>query len=301
MVADISCPICKEAWTNSGDHQLVSLDCGHLFGQSCLQTWLAQPERSRCPQCNQFALQMHIRRLYMDFERLDLRELDEAISITLLWQDRAKRLAKGLQASKLNCAQLKRQLNDAEIGRMEAEEAHRSEIVHSKWLEQRTKVLSENLETSRSRIASLQVQIEDLRAQLDDATKRKIEDERKLLTVIEERDGVKEGNKILQESLLKTERKLDSVQRKNEELKDRISVAIERMAQDETKCEKAIERANLAEEQIKLQAERLQTLELKYDSLQEANKGLEFELTNFETMLKEQIHTLQWKFKSGVL
>lgn len=26
------CPICLDAWTNSGAHRICSLKCGHLFG-----------------------------------------------------------------------------------------------------------------------------------------------------------------------------------------------------------------------------------------------------------------------------
>ena len=34
------CPICLEPWTASGDHRIVCLACGHLFGESCVLTWL---------------------------------------------------------------------------------------------------------------------------------------------------------------------------------------------------------------------------------------------------------------------
>jgi E3 ubiquitin-protein ligase RFWD3 len=27
------CPVCLEEWTNSGQHRLVSTECGHLFGK----------------------------------------------------------------------------------------------------------------------------------------------------------------------------------------------------------------------------------------------------------------------------
>ena len=30
------CPICFEPWTNSGDHRIASLKCGHFFGQACI-------------------------------------------------------------------------------------------------------------------------------------------------------------------------------------------------------------------------------------------------------------------------
>ena len=31
------CPICFEPWTNSGEHRIASLKCGHFFGQSCIE------------------------------------------------------------------------------------------------------------------------------------------------------------------------------------------------------------------------------------------------------------------------
>ena len=34
------CPICFEPWTNVGPHRVSCLACGHLFGKSCIDTWL---------------------------------------------------------------------------------------------------------------------------------------------------------------------------------------------------------------------------------------------------------------------
>ncbi len=38
--ADITCSICLGEWTSGGEHRLVSLKCGHLFGESCIAKWL---------------------------------------------------------------------------------------------------------------------------------------------------------------------------------------------------------------------------------------------------------------------
>ncbi|KAH0535365.1 E3 ubiquitin-protein ligase RFWD3-like [Cotesia glomerata] len=61
------CPICMDFWSNSGDHRLCSLRCGHLFGYSCVHRWLTVACTSgnrRCPQCNKKATQKDIRVIY---------------------------------------------------------------------------------------------------------------------------------------------------------------------------------------------------------------------------------------------
>ncbi|XP_008549760.1 E3 ubiquitin-protein ligase RFWD3 [Microplitis demolitor] len=61
------CPICMDYWSNSGDHRLCSLRCGHLFGYSCVHKWLTVACTSgnrRCPQCNKKATQKDIRVIY---------------------------------------------------------------------------------------------------------------------------------------------------------------------------------------------------------------------------------------------
>ena len=60
-----TCPICFDVWTSSGDHRLVSLKCGHLFGKSCLVKWIAGLGRkARCPHCNSKATKNDIRAIY---------------------------------------------------------------------------------------------------------------------------------------------------------------------------------------------------------------------------------------------
>lgn len=47
------CTICLEPVLGSGDHRVASLRCGHLFGKSCITSWLTTSgSRKRCPQCN---------------------------------------------------------------------------------------------------------------------------------------------------------------------------------------------------------------------------------------------------------
>lgn len=58
-----TCPICFEPWDNSGIHRLVSMKCGHLFGQSCIDKWL-KGNGQKCPQCNARARKGDIRVVY---------------------------------------------------------------------------------------------------------------------------------------------------------------------------------------------------------------------------------------------
>ncbi len=41
-----TCPVCFDAWSNSGSHRVVSLKCGHLFGQSCIERWIHSAGKS---------------------------------------------------------------------------------------------------------------------------------------------------------------------------------------------------------------------------------------------------------------
>ncbi|XP_030326493.1 E3 ubiquitin-protein ligase RFWD3 isoform X4 [Strigops habroptila] len=58
-----TCAICFEQWTNSGDHRLSALRCGHLFGYICIKKWLKGQE-GKCPQCNKKAKSSDIVILY---------------------------------------------------------------------------------------------------------------------------------------------------------------------------------------------------------------------------------------------
>ncbi|KOB67534.1 RING finger and WD repeat domain-containing protein 3 [Operophtera brumata] len=61
-----SCPICLDSWGNSGDHRLVALKCGHLFGAGCVERWLkAKPIKDRsCPTCKSKAHIRDLRHIY---------------------------------------------------------------------------------------------------------------------------------------------------------------------------------------------------------------------------------------------
>ncbi|XP_034255677.1 E3 ubiquitin-protein ligase RFWD3-like [Thrips palmi] len=79
------CSICLDAWTNSGDHRLVALRCGHLFGQHCILHWLQihKANDRRCPQCKKKSTVKDIRPLYASKIRvLDTSE-QEALKETI--------------------------------------------------------------------------------------------------------------------------------------------------------------------------------------------------------------------------
>lgn len=61
-----TCPICLDSWGNSGEHRLVALKCGHLFGLQCVERWLkAQSSKERsCPTCKSKTTIKDIRHIY---------------------------------------------------------------------------------------------------------------------------------------------------------------------------------------------------------------------------------------------
>ncbi|KAH8307903.1 hypothetical protein KR059_002179, partial [Drosophila kikkawai] len=58
----ISCSICLEVWNESGAHRVVSVACGHLFGDSCIRSYLNQ--NSMCPICRQVAYIQDLRYIF---------------------------------------------------------------------------------------------------------------------------------------------------------------------------------------------------------------------------------------------
>lgn len=43
------CCICCCPWGNDGEHRIVSLPCGHLFGKNCIERWIKA--NKNCPSC----------------------------------------------------------------------------------------------------------------------------------------------------------------------------------------------------------------------------------------------------------
>ncbi|XP_044449808.1 E3 ubiquitin-protein ligase RFWD3 isoform X2 [Triticum aestivum] len=61
-----SCPVCMNAWTADGEHRVSCIPCGHVYGRSCLEKWLAQcgKKSATCPQCGKMFRQKNIINLY---------------------------------------------------------------------------------------------------------------------------------------------------------------------------------------------------------------------------------------------
>ncbi|KAH8413526.1 hypothetical protein KR009_011991, partial [Drosophila setifemur] len=58
----ITCSICLSPWDECGDHRLVSLACGHLFGDSCIRSSL--DGRPECPICRHAACMEDLRYIF---------------------------------------------------------------------------------------------------------------------------------------------------------------------------------------------------------------------------------------------
>ncbi|XP_067000322.1 E3 ubiquitin-protein ligase rfwd3.L [Anabrus simplex] len=100
------CPICMDMWTNSGNHRLACLRCGHLFGHSCIVRWLnvgCSAGQRRCPQCNKRAALKDIRFLYArKLQVLDTAERDQLKKELEALQMEKNRLELELVRAKLN-------------------------------------------------------------------------------------------------------------------------------------------------------------------------------------------------------
>ena len=63
--ADNVCLICQEEWTTEeGPHRVVSLSCGHVFGEKCIVAWLST--KSQCPVCKRVARIENIRPIFIE-------------------------------------------------------------------------------------------------------------------------------------------------------------------------------------------------------------------------------------------
>src|SRR5699024_1331551 len=90
-------------WTNSDEHHVVSLTCGHLFGKQCILTWLSQQNPSKCPQCNKPAKKRDVIKLYTRcLKALDTSERDEALTMVRSLETKVQSLQDQLAKSEAN-------------------------------------------------------------------------------------------------------------------------------------------------------------------------------------------------------
>ncbi|KAG0049119.1 RING finger and WD repeat domain-containing protein 3 [Gryganskiella cystojenkinii] len=105
------CSICFEPWTNSGLHRLISIKCGHLFGESCIVKWMghkSQSGKAKCPECNTEFKRRDIRRIWSkSVVAVDTAERDTALERAKTEQDRSTRLEVELRQSRMAFDMLK--------------------------------------------------------------------------------------------------------------------------------------------------------------------------------------------------
>lgn len=59
----VMCCVCFESGSKDGPHRLVSLKCGHLFGQSCIKQWMET--KKKCPTCDKSIGKSDMRQLFI--------------------------------------------------------------------------------------------------------------------------------------------------------------------------------------------------------------------------------------------
>jgi len=108
------CTICFESWSNSGEHRIASLRCGHFFGKSCIEKWL-RGSGTACPNCNEKSTKKDIRVHFVSrLAAVDTAERDRAVAE--LQQSRAEQRELELRHSEL---QVRLQLQQEQIQRLE--------------------------------------------------------------------------------------------------------------------------------------------------------------------------------------
>lgn len=58
------CPICFSEYTTAGNHRIISLQCGHLFGSQCIEKWLDKKRKVQCPTCSMGSTRKQLRIIY---------------------------------------------------------------------------------------------------------------------------------------------------------------------------------------------------------------------------------------------
>ncbi|XP_030371086.1 E3 ubiquitin-protein ligase RFWD3-like [Scaptodrosophila lebanonensis] len=121
----MTCPICFDSWEVSGEHRLVSLRCGHLFGESCLRRCLTQRRRrpavKMCPVCKTKATTRDIRHIY-------------ARSLQAIDRSEVHRLRSELAAERRRTEHLLTNLNDEKMAHIQTLKKFRSLVRENEQL-----------------------------------------------------------------------------------------------------------------------------------------------------------------------
>lgn len=80
------CNICFDAFTTSGDHRIISLKCGHIFGQNCIKKWIN--DQKNCPQCK---------------TKSNVRDFRNVYATKILVVDNTREMELEVQIMKLHC------------------------------------------------------------------------------------------------------------------------------------------------------------------------------------------------------
>ncbi|KAH6825355.1 hypothetical protein C2S53_016782 [Perilla frutescens var. hirtella] len=128
------CPICYEAWSSGGDHNVCCLPCGHIYGFSCIKKWLGRQGSGKCPQCKKKCRIKDIRLLY-------------ATRVVAIDGDLQKRV----QSFEAKCSSLEKK--SADWAKKEVEWKKREADLHKQvqYLKERTHDLEDLLEDMERR------------------------------------------------------------------------------------------------------------------------------------------------------
>ncbi|GJQ13758.1 hypothetical protein GpartN1_g5549.t1 [Galdieria partita] len=81
---EVFCSICMEKFSETGNHYLCCLSCGHIFGFSCISKWLKS--RLICPSCNQKAKKRDVRRIYLPHTSITMQDNAALEELKKEWQ-----------------------------------------------------------------------------------------------------------------------------------------------------------------------------------------------------------------------
>ncbi|XP_058833537.1 E3 ubiquitin-protein ligase RFWD3 [Topomyia yanbarensis] len=112
------CSICLDSWTLTGEHRLVSLKCGHLFGYMCIKRWLQDnPMQSRCcATCKTKAHLRDIRHLYAKA----VKAVDNSEELRLKQQVDEEKLKVSKLAGELQVARMELEVQRTVAGELRA-------------------------------------------------------------------------------------------------------------------------------------------------------------------------------------